>query len=59
MKGYGVNVHETKSQFIHGKTKQLNNAFIVVLHREVTMRPATMSNCSYLIISSRRPLAPV
>jgi preprotein translocase subunit Sss1 len=21
MKGYGVNVHETKSQFIHGKTK--------------------------------------
>jgi len=53
MKGYGVNVHETKSQLIHGK-KQWNNAFIVVLHLEVTMRPSTMSNFSYLIVSSRR-----
>jgi hypothetical protein len=43
MKGYGVNVHETKSQFIHGKTKPWNNVFIVVLHLEVSMRPSTTS----------------
>jgi hypothetical protein len=39
------------------KTKQWNNAFIVVLHLEVTMRPSTMNNVSYLIVNSRRPLA--
>ena len=39
--------------------KQWNNAFIVVLHFEVTMRPSTMSENSYLIVSSKRPLAPV
>ena len=43
MKGYGVNAHETKSLQIHGRTKQWNNAFIVVLHLEVTMRPSTMN----------------
>jgi hypothetical protein len=43
MKGYGVNVHKTKSQSIQGNTKQWNNAFIVVLHLEVTMRPSTIT----------------
>ena len=40
------------------KTKQWNNAFIVVLHLEVTMMPSTMKSFSYLIVNSRRPLAP-
>ena len=40
MKGYGVNVHKTKSQSIQGNTKQWNNAFIVVLHLEVTYHEA-------------------
>jgi hypothetical protein len=31
IRGYGINVHETKSQYIQGKI-QMNNAFIVVLH---------------------------
>jgi uncharacterized membrane protein len=32
IRGYGINVHETKSQYIQGKIYQMNNAFIVVLH---------------------------
>jgi hypothetical protein len=40
------------------KTKQWNNAFIAVLHLEVTMIPSTMKNFSYLIVNSRQPLAP-
>jgi hypothetical protein len=35
---------------------QLDN--IVVLYLEVTMIPSTMKNFSYLIVNSRRPLAP-
>jgi len=50
MKGYGVNVHETKSQSIQGNTKQWNNAFIVVLHLEVTMRPSTKSKVLILVL---------
>ena len=50
MKGYGVNVHETKLQSIQGNTKQWNNAFIVVFHLEVTMRPSTKSKVFILIL---------
>jgi hypothetical protein len=39
----GVNVHEKKIPINTWKTKQWNNAFIVVLHLEVTMMPSTMS----------------
>jgi hypothetical protein len=58
MKGYGVNVHEKKIPINTWKTKQWNNAFIVVLHLEVTMIPSTMKFFSYLIVNSRWPLAP-
>ena len=54
MKGYGVNAHETKSLQIHGKIKQWNNAFIVVLHLEVTMRPSTMSFNAHSEINNKR-----
>ena len=52
MKGYRyrVNVHERKSQSIQGNTKQWNNAFIVVLHLEVTMRPSTKSKVLILVL---------
>jgi hypothetical protein len=50
MKGYGVNVHETKSQSIQGNKKQWNNAFIVVLHLEVTMRPSIKSKVIILVL---------
>jgi hypothetical protein len=59
MKGYGVNVHETKSQSIRGNTKQWNNAFIVVLHLEVTMRPSTITLTDALHIYIHIPHAPV
>jgi hypothetical protein len=52
----GVNVHETKSQLIHGKqSKMKNNNKSVALHLEVTMMPSTMKYFSYLIVHSRRP----
>jgi hypothetical protein len=52
MKGYRyrVNVHETKSHSIQGNTKQWNNAFIVVLHLEVTMRPSIKSKVIILVL---------
>jgi hypothetical protein len=50
MKGYGVNVHETKSHSIQGNKKKWNNAFIVVLHLEVTMRPSTKSKVLILVL---------
>ena len=41
-KGYGVNVHEPKSQSIQRNAKKWNTSFIVVLHLEVIMRPSTI-----------------
>jgi hypothetical protein len=59
MKGYGIIVHETKSQSIPRYRKQWNNAFIVVLHLEVTMRPSTITLTHALHIYIHIPYVPV